>query len=128
MKIKSPCMITPRLCAGIEIGDAWVSIEYSDRAGDNGRIRYRWFIDFKDGREFSGEDLPSGAWKHAGLQYGLENLLVFLGAFAEAQRYPDSDNRDLFDAGLAEWATQNSDEILILACGLEENPGKFIDE
>jgi hypothetical protein len=117
-------MITPRLTAGVEVGDAWVSIEYSDRAGDEGRDRYQWYVDFKGGREFSGDDLQSGC-VGGSLQSGLESLLSFLGAFAESWRHSreDGENSNLFPAEMAEWAMQNSDEIAMLGCWLEESPG-----
>ena len=127
--LKSPVMITPRLAAGLEIGDAWVSIEYDEpRGGEDGRVHYRWFVDFKDGREFSGDDLQSGCGG-GGLQGGLESLLAFLGAFAESRRYAgeDGENADLFPAEMAEWAKQNSDEIGMLQIELEETPD-LIDE
>lgn len=128
MLLKSPVMITPRLAAGVEVGDAWVSIEYSDRAGSEGRIRYRWFVDFKDGREFSDDDLQGGCVSNS-LQYGLENLVGFLCAFAESWKYAgaDGENADLFPASMAEWAVANSDELAMLQCELEETPG-LIDE
>ena len=124
MLLKSPVMITPRLTAGVEVGDAWVSIEYSDRAGDEGRDRYQWYVDFKGGREFSGDDLQSGC-VGGSLQSGLESLLSFLGAFAESWRHSreDGENSNLFPAEMAEWAMQNSDEIAMLGCWLEESPG-----
>jgi len=112
-------MITPRLAPGVEVGDAWVSIEYSDREGNDGRARYRWFVDFKDGREFSGDDLQSGC-DGGNLQGGLESLLGYFSAFGEAQRYPESENREIFPQGLAEWAAENADELGTLSCWLEE--------
>lgn len=126
MLLKSPVMITPRLAAGVEVGDAWVSIEYSDLDGRDGRVRYRWFVDFRDGREFSGDDLQSGC-VGGSLQSGLESLLSFLGAFAESWRYAgeDGENSDLFPADLAEWAMQNSDEIAMLGFELEESPSSI---
>ena len=122
MLLKSPVMITARLMPGVKIGDAFVSIEYSDCAGRDGRTRYRWFVDLSDGREFTDDDLQSGCGGGS-LQAGLESLLSFLGAFAESwRRGPGGDNGDLFPEGLHEWATQNSDEIGMLAIELEETP------
>lgn len=121
MLLKDPVVITGRLMPGVKVGDAFVSIEYSDRAGRDGRVRYRWYADLADGREFTGDDLQSGCGGD-GLQGGLESLLSFLGAFAESWRYggADGENADLFPEGLAEWAMQNSDEISMLQIELEE--------
>ena len=120
--LKSPVGIMPRLLPGVQVGGAFVSIEYADRAGERGRVRYRWYVDLSDGREFTDDDLQSGCGGGS-LQAGLESLLSFLGAFAESwRRGPGGDNGDLFPEGLHEWATQNSDEIGMLAIELEETP------
>ena len=141
MLLKSPVMITARLLPGVQIGDAWVSIEYSDRAGRDGRVRYRWYVDLKDGREFSGDDLQSGCGGGS-LQAGLESLLCFLGAFAESWQHFIRNGGEMpvetsgqvkalmyqvegmnsFPAGLVQWAMQNSDEIGMLQIELEETP------
>ena len=117
MLLRSPVMITARLMPGVKIGDAFVSIGYAGRKDHRGANVFRWFVDLGD-QEFSGDDLSG----HVGLQGGLEDLLCFLGAFAEAQGYPDSENRDMFPEGLAEWAQQNSDEIGMMQIELEETP------
>ena len=124
--LKSPVGIMPRLLPGVQVGGAFVSIEYADRAGERGRVRYRWYVDLSDGREFTDDDLQSGCGGGS-LQGGLESLLSFLGAFAESWRcngydVNDGENADLFPAGMAEWAQQNSDEIGMLQIELEETP------
>lgn len=137
MTLCSPIIITPRLLPGVQIGKAFVAIQYSRRPGREGRTRYQWFIDLPDGREFAGDDLQSGCCGGS-LQNGLESLLSFLGAAAESYRYDmrknihdsnrDGDsNSDLFPAPVVEWAYQNSDELSMLQCELEENKG-LIDE
>ena len=129
MKILPPLRITSRLMAGVKIGEATVSIEYAHTL--DGRQVYRWLIDLASGGEFQGEDLRSGAGGGT-LQEGLENLLCFLGAFAESRKWCNGDCEDgncrLFPEGLSEWAVQNSDEIDMLECELEEHPGEFIVE
>ncbi len=124
MELSNPISITPRLLPGLQIGGAWVAIDYADQPGRRGRIRWRWFIDLPDGAEFTGDDLQSGC-QGGSLREGLENLLSFLGAFAEAIQYTDrtgrfTDNGDLFPAGLAEWATENSDELGTAQLEVEE--------
>jgi len=121
-----PVAISPRLHPGVRVGGAWVSICYADRRGDCGRVRYRWHVDL-DGQEYTGDDLQSGC-QGGSLQEGLESLLSFLGAFAEAIDYQqrterESDNAGLFPEGLAEWASEYSDEIAMLEWELSENPG-----
>ncbi len=121
MLLKDPVQITPSLLSGVKIGDAYVSIRYADRDGRNGRTRYRWEIVLPDGREFSGDDLQSGC-QGGDLRGGLESLLCFLGAFAEAQRYPGSENVDLFPTELADWAQANADEFSMLESEITETP------
>jgi len=121
-----PVQISPRLHPGVFVGGAWVSICYADRPGDDGRVRYRWHVDI-DGQVYTGDDLQSGC-KGGSLQEGLESLLAFLAAFAEAidcqQRTGHkSYNAGLFPEGMAEWASENSDEIAMLELELSENPG-----
>ena len=130
MEIKQPLCITSRLLPGVRIGKATISIEYAEPT--LGRQYYRWFIDL-DGQEFTGNELASGAGGGT-LQEGLESLLCFLGAFAEAcsNDYPDcgleSENTNLFPRGLAFWAVENQDAISTLECKLQEHPGELIIE
>ena len=135
MQIKSPLTITSRLKPGVEIGGATISIEYAC-VGPDDRQAYRWFIDLPLPRarngEFQGEDLCSGVGGGT-LQKGLENLLVFLGAFAEdnadtSEDWEPSENANLFPLELAKWAVENADEISTLAIDLEENPDEYIIE
>jgi hypothetical protein len=104
--------------AGLKIGDGWVSIEYA--GGLDRRQMYHYCIDLP-GFEYEATDLSSGCGGGT-LQQGLESLLSFLGAFAESRRYgnPESDNWNMFPEKLAEWATENADEIGILASDLGE--------
>lgn len=133
MKIRQPFIITSRLLPGIKIGEATISIEYAHVTSD-GRQAYRWFIDNENGhrQDFQGDKLRSGVGGGT-LQEGLESLLGFLGAFADGIGYEnragtESENSKLFPAGLADWATTNSDEISMLEYELQEQPGEFIRE
>jgi hypothetical protein len=120
-------MITSRLLPGIKVGDATISIEYDasieyDGSGDDGRVRYRYYIDLPKW-EHNSNDLTG----RGGLQEGLSSLLSFLSAFAEAVRYREStgrysENADLFPDRLEAWAVENSDELSMLSCELEETP------
>ncbi len=132
MQIKQPLGITSRLLPGVEIGGATISIEYAHVMLDR-RQAYRWFIDLPNGdKEFQSEDLCSGVGGGT-LQEGLESLLSFLGAFADAIEFQnrtgeESENADLFPAGLVQWAIENADEFSVLECQLQEEPGEFIIE
>ena len=131
MLIKEPCIITPRLLPGLKLGEAFVSIEYSDRPGDNGRDRYRWHIDLPEG-EFSDDDLQSGC-QGGSLAEGLSSLLSFLTAAAESYRYRErtgreGENEDLFPAEVVAWAADNADDLSMLHCEIEEAGEPVIDE
>ena len=117
MILHEPFLITPRLEAGVKIGETFLSLTYSDRAGQESRVRYRWTVDIA-GTEYTDDDLQSGNMRGQGLQSGFASLLSFLSAAAES--YPDGDNADLFPAPVVEWAHQYSDEISMLQCEVEE--------
>lgn len=104
----------------MKVGDAFVSIEPTRNADSRGARKWRWYIDV-GGVEHTGADLSG--W--GGTQGMLENLLGFLSAAAES--YPDGENADLFSAPVVEWAHQNSDEISMLACELEETKNLIED-
>ena len=56
MKILSPCIITPRLMAGVHVGNGFISIDYSPFPGREGRQRYFYAVDV-DGQSFEDSDL-----------------------------------------------------------------------
>lgn len=133
MTLNSPVIITPRLLPGVQVGKAFVSIEYLKRAGREGRTRYLWHIDLENGQEFSGDDLQSGCGGGS-LQSGLESLLSFLSAAGEAYRYDMSHKRDsedsnasMFPSPVSEWAYQNSDELSMLALELQETENLIVE-
>ena len=126
MEIKNPCIITSRLCAGLEFDDGTISIEYSDKPGVEGRTRYKYYLDIM-GFEHEDDDLQSGCGGGT-LQEGLESLLGYLAAAAESYRYnmgkkkADRDNEKSFPPEIMEWAYQHSDEISMFECELQETP------
>ncbi len=122
MQLKPPFAISSRLLPALKIGDAWISLE-AIGCRDN-RLVYRWYIDLPNGEEFSEADLSS---PRDDLQEMFATLLDFLSACAEGIAYQtrtgrESENSDLFPAAVGQWATENSDEISILACEIEETP------
>lgn len=127
MKLNSPFIITSRLLAGLRVPAhgslSEISIEAIGSTSD-GRTRYRYFIDTPEFNH-SGQNLKSGCGGGS-LQEGMESLLSFLGAAGEAYGYQmrtkrESDNSDLFPVNVMAWAYQNSDELSMLQCELEEN-------
>jgi hypothetical protein len=127
-KLTAPVMIAPNLNAGVKIGDAWVTIGYSDLPpNERGRTRYRWEIIFADGTTESADDMRSGC-QGGNLTDGLKSLLSYLSAAAESYRYngnaynadPDS-NCSLFSERVVEFAYQNDDEISMTEYEIE-NP------
>lgn len=114
--LKNPCIITPRLMAGVRVGDAWISIEYGERSD---RQYYTYHIDTPTW-EHEGSDLSDPGY---GLQSALECLLAFLEASAESLSYSQRTGTEYdgtFSRGIAEWASQYSDEIGSLRIELEE--------
>jgi hypothetical protein len=133
MKLHPPFIITSRLCAGLQIGQAFIGIDDSGRNRE-GRTKYGCWIDLPDGTEHEVTNLRSGC-QGGDLVQGMVNLLSFLGAAAESYRYrgcdwakiDDDDNASLFAREVVEWAYQNSDEIETLALGIEEADSELIE-
>lgn len=130
MQISAPCIITPRLLPGLQIGEATLSIEYGETTPDD-RQGYIYHVDLP-GYEYTGSDLASGVGGGS-LQEGLASLLSFLGAFAESVQYAAGEdngpeNIDLFPEELQEWATENSDELSMTVYELEESETPIISE
>ena len=113
MKLHSPIIITPRLLPGVKIGDVFISITYDSDEAD-GRTRYRYYID-PLGPEEGLNDLQSGC-QGGSLQEGLGSLLCFLSAAGDGA---DGDP-DPFTPKIMEWCYENSDEISMLQCEIEE--------
>jgi len=124
MKLHDPIIITPRLLPGVKIGDVFISITYDNDEAD-GRTRYRYYID-PLGPEEGFNDLQSGC-QGGCLQDGLESLLCFLSNAGERYDYamrlnvtPDPGDPDPFTPEIREWCYQNSDEICVLQCEIED--------
>ncbi len=129
-ELDSPVEITSRLMAGVRVGGATISIEYGGVTEDR-RRKYHYFIDLPDGTEYESDDIASGVGGGT-LQSGLENLLGFLSACGESWNYVGHDgergeNADLFTPVVAEWASQNSDELESFEFELRENPKCIVE-
>lgn len=123
--LTNPVIITPRLLPGVQIGKAFISIEYAGRSPDN-RTIYRYYIDLPNRKSYIDNDLKSGCGGGS-LHEGLSSLLSFLGACAESVAYQDrtgraSENANLFPDYIGQWAAMNSDELSMLSCELDESP------
>jgi hypothetical protein len=116
MKIMAPYIITARLLPGLRIAGAFISQEI-DGSG-------RFWIDLK-GKEYLVDDLKSPRCR-VGRQSDFEQrfaaLLDFLCACGESWRIDSEkgENSHLFPPAVAAWAAENSDELAVLCCELEE--------
>lgn len=129
IELKEPFFISSRLLPAVKVGGTTVSIEYAGDRLPDGRVPYRYFLDFPDGTEHVGEDLKSGAFGGT-LRQGMESLLAFLEACGESRnpRYGDhGENADLFPESIGDWAYQNSDEITSVRLWIEETDGCCIE-
>lgn len=125
MIIRDPCVITSRLLPGVRLPDgSQLSIRYSKAPKQDGRVRYEYLLDLPNGLCHEGNDLQSGC--HGGtLREGLESLLSFLMAAAEAYRSltfqgRPSENGGLFPDFIMEWAYLHDDELAMLRCMVVE--------
>lgn len=123
--MKTTVEIGPNLEPAVQIGSGdWVTVTPAGGYRD-GKPRWRITI-LRYGEPDYSDDSLSG-WGNAGDM--LESALSFLYACAESYGYrmhtgktevdPDS-NEGLFPPEIAEWAYQNSDEISMAQCELEE--------
>ena len=119
MKLYDPFTIAPNLEPGLKIGDAYVTLRYSNRPHPEGRQRYQWaWMHIPTGAMESDDDLASGGGGGTLIQ-GFDSLLSFLSAFASAHDHED-ENHDLFPQSMRKWAEQNEDDIGVLQIELEE--------
>lgn len=131
MKLRHPFIITPRLMAGVKIGEGFISIGYLGSDG-NGRTGYDVWFDLPDGTEVNDQTLKSGVGGGT-LQDGMSTLLAFLGACAEGRKYQtrtgrESECADLFPGDVGEWAEGHSDEIDMLQLEIEEAEATLVIE
>jgi hypothetical protein len=134
LTLTDPCIITPGLMAGVQVGSGddigWVGIEYSNNLRDDHRTGYHWQIIF-GGQEFHGDDLSSGA---GGLAAALESLLDFLVDAAESRGFFDRnpeikrDKDGLFPDAVTQWASRHVDEIDGYIDDIQERPTCIMEE
>lgn len=124
MKLNKPFEISSRLMPSVKVGGATISLECG-RTNSEGRTIYKAFIDLPNGKEYAVNYLKSGC-QGGTIQEGMESLLSFLGAAADSYAHRIrtgcvSENEDLFEPEIVEWAYQNSDEITCLELELQEH-------
>lgn len=132
MILHHPLIITSRLMPGLEIGGGTISLALPGSRAASGRAHYVVWIDLPGGAEHEVTTLQSGCGG-GNIQDGLSSLLSFLDAAVESRRYrewqggseidPDG-NEGLFPPAVVDWTSENSDEISILQCELDE--GDFV--
>lgn len=114
MIIHYPCIITPRLLPGIQVADAFISIEYRKKQDERYQTRYVYHLDFlpddngEQRQSYSKDDLTSG---RRSIQGGLETLLLFLVA-----------NSDAFPKRIKKWAQCHTEELEEAQYVLETEP------
>lgn len=117
--LKDPFFISSWLTPAVRVANAVISIEYGDPTPD-GRVRYRYCIDFIGLSHHQGDDLKSGVGGGT-LKQGMESLLSFLSACGESNRPGHTgENADLFPPHIAEWCYENQDEIEMVRMQIEE--------
>jgi hypothetical protein len=129
MELRPPFSISARLLPALVVADGTISLEFTGTSHD-GRDEYTMHVDIPAG-EFSERGLRSGC-DGASLQAMFASALAFLSAAAESYSYRtrtghEGENESLFPAPVVEWAHQNSDEISMLACELEESPELIVE-
>lgn len=131
MILKEPFIITSRLCPGVKLAGATISlleVKYGERDSAT------FAIDFNDGaKSHIDSDLRSGMQGFRNTPEIFESYLGFLGAAAESIQYGDrngepGDNADLFPPRVSRWAADNSDEIDMLRAWIEEEGVSLIKE
>ncbi|NCC40916.1 MAG: hypothetical protein EOM21_16005 [Gammaproteobacteria bacterium] len=131
MKLHEPFSISARLMAAVKVGGLTISIDYSNRPGDEHRTRYFYALDFADGTEYEADDLQSGNVGDPGLQYGMESLLGYIEHAAEHYRYHMRD-LEAYEPVFTEEIDEllyglNADEISMLRDEIE-NTDNLIEE
>ncbi len=119
MILQQPFLISSRLLPAFAVDGVTVSLERSGYSHD-GRDEFTIYFDC-DQWEIEETDLRSGVGGCSTAE-AFEFLLSFLTAAAESYDYRertgrDGENEDLFDPRIVEWASHNSDELLMLHGG-----------
>lgn len=125
MILQDPVVITSRLKPGVMIGGTEISIDWSGRPGNRGRLRAEYWIDIGE-QSYHNDDLQTGCGGGS-LRELLGNLLSFLSARGESVNHGtrtgrQGENADLFPEFVGKWAAANEDALGCAQCEIEENP------
>lgn len=142
MILHGPFKIGSNLRPCLMIGGAELSLSW-ERTNGEGRDVYRWELYLPRGlsgkgkraKTFVAADLKTGC-QGGGLQEMFGALLSFLGAAAESlywceregRKVGPDDNASLFPLPVVKWARDNSDELDMLRCEIEERGETLIEE
>ncbi|MBT9176520.1 MAG: hypothetical protein DDT20_00839 [Firmicutes bacterium] len=121
--MNAPLIITPRLMAGAQIGESFLSIEI-ERYNAEGRACYAVFLDLPDGTEHVITNLRSGCGGGSEKE-GLVSLLSFLLAAVEGRKYQEgtgrvSETAGLFMPAVLQWAIDHKYFLEALQYDLED--------
>ena len=120
MILHAPFVITPRLCAGLQIGDGWLSLMSAYQGPVESCLGARTtatlIIDLPGGIEYICDDLYSGCGGFGGYVSIFESFLSFLEAAVESYEFEQrtgrkGENTDLFPPHVVEWACDNKSDI-----------------
>jgi hypothetical protein len=127
LQLTAPFKISARLLPALKIGKSWLSFD-NDGKPQTAVFNYFFWLDTPDGEhKLGGFSSPlSGHYRGADpfLKECFKAALSFLSAAAEARQHftrtgRKSDNHDLFNDAVCEWAVEHSDELALLALELE---------
>ena len=127
MKLYPPFIVTSRLCPGLRLGAATLSLTGIDQSSED-RDRACFVIDTPDGGSFE-DSVRSGVGGFKGPVETFEAFLSFLMAAAESLEYEQrnpgmtGENTDIFPRHVVEWAADNISEILSVWCDLCDGDG-----
>ena len=127
MKLYPPFIITSRLCPGLRLGNATLSLTGVDQSSENRDVA-TFVIDTPDGGNFE-DSVRSGVGGFKGSVEAFESFLSFLLAAAESLEYEQrnpgmtGENTDMFPRHVVEWAADNKSEIISVWCDLCDDEG-----
>lgn len=113
MTLHPPFCISSRLLPAIKVGDVYISIDYAKRPGQDGRVRFKYYIDAPTW-EHEDDDLQA---PRGDLQDGMAALLDFLFYDGGTPHHDET-----FPKHIGEWACCHLDELEALQLELSETP------
>lgn len=138
MILHLPFIITPRLCAGLQIGDGWLSLMSTYQGPRENALGARTIatliLDLPGGIEYICDDLSSGCGGFGGYVSIFESFFAFLEAAVGSYEFEQrtgrkGENTDLFPPHVVEWACDNKSDIEGFRCGMYVEEGNdYVNE